>query len=102
MSDPIGIAVVGDHPGQLVGNAEPPLRPGEQHDPAVGSDPPAIERSGDLLAPDGWKRERQQAIVDHGGCGSLECRSGMALTPNSYAISSAYATSASLLAPRRA
>jgi len=39
---------------------------------------PPIERGGDLLALHGWKRERQQAIVDHGGCGSLVCRNGMA------------------------
>jgi hypothetical protein len=100
MGDPVRIAFVGDHPGQLVGDGEPPLRLGEQHDPAVETDPPAIEPGGDLLALDGWKRERQQAIVDHRGCGSLESRTGMALTPNSYAISSAYATSASPPAPR--
>jgi hypothetical protein len=102
MGDAIGVAVVGDHPGELVGNAEPPLRLGEQHDPAIASDPPAIECGADLLALDGWKRERQQAIVKHGGCGSLGCRNGMALTPNPYAISSAYDTSASLISPRRA
>jgi hypothetical protein len=44
MGDPVGIAFVGDHPGELLGDTEPPLRLGEQHDPTVGSDPPAIER----------------------------------------------------------
>jgi len=101
MGDPVRIAAVRDHLRQPIGNAEPTIGLGQQHDPAIGTDPPAVKGGGDLLALDGWKRERQQVIVGHGGCGSLECRKGIASTPNSYAISRAYDTSASLPAPCR-
>jgi hypothetical protein len=29
----------------------------------------AVERGGDLLAANRWKREGEKAIVEHGGCG---------------------------------
>jgi hypothetical protein len=32
---------------------------------------PAIKGGGDLLPLNGWKGERQQIIVGHGGCGVL-------------------------------
>lgn len=33
---------------------------------------PPFSRGRDLLAPNGWKRRRQERIVCHGGCGSRE------------------------------
>ena len=78
MGDPLRVAAVRDHRGELLGDAEPPLRLGQQHDPAVRGDPPAIEGGGDLLALDGWKRERQQGIVGHGGRGALRSGKGLA------------------------
>src|ERR1700694_728871 len=56
------------------GDAEPMISLGEQHDPAIGTDPSAVKGGGDLLAADGWKAERQKVIVDHGGRGALRSR----------------------------
>jgi hypothetical protein len=67
-------SLVGDYPRELVGDAKPALRLGEQHDPAIGTDPPAVKSGGDLLAADGWKAERQKVIVGHGGCGAPRSR----------------------------
>src|ERR1700731_1134179 len=55
-------------------SAMPRIGWGEQHDPAIGTDPSAVKGGGDLLAADGWKTERQKVIVDHGGCGALRSR----------------------------
>jgi hypothetical protein len=63
-------------------------------DPAIGTDPPAVEGGGDLLALDGWKAERQKIIVGHGGRGALRSGEGLASATESYARSNAYATSA--------
>jgi hypothetical protein len=41
----------------------------QQHHASIRSDAAAVESSGDLLAANGWKREREKAIFDHGGCG---------------------------------
>ena len=60
-----------DHLGEPLGNAEPMLRLGEQHDAAIRRDPSAIKGGSDLLPLNGWKRERQQIIVGHGGRGAL-------------------------------
>jgi len=57
--DPAGIAAVRDRGGELGGDAEPPLGLRQKHHPAVRGDPAAVEGGGDLLALDGWKRERQ-------------------------------------------
>jgi hypothetical protein len=43
IGDPVSIALVRDLSGELVGDAETPLRLGEKHHPAVGGDPPTIE-----------------------------------------------------------
>jgi hypothetical protein len=43
----------------------------EQHDAAIRRDPSAIKGGNDLLALNGWKGERQQIIVGHGGRGVL-------------------------------
>ena len=34
---------------------------------------PAVKRRADSLAFDGWETQRQQTIVDRGGCGSVRC-----------------------------
>jgi hypothetical protein len=67
MGDPVLIAAV----REPLGDAEPTLRLGEQHDAAIRSDPSAIKGGGDLLPLNGWKVERQQIIVGHGGRGVL-------------------------------
>src|SRR5438128_5035066 len=95
MSDPALIAPVRNHRGEPFGEAQPPLGLGEQHHPAIGGEPASIEGGGHLFAPNGWKGERQQAIVGHGGGGSLGSPRGMALTPKFFAISVAYASFAS-------
>ena len=74
VSNPLRIAAVRDHRGEPLGDAEPPFRLGQQHDAAVRTEAPAIEGSGDLFALDGWKPERQQGIVGHGGRGALRSR----------------------------
>jgi len=71
MGDPVLIAPVGNDLGEPLGDAEPTLRLGEQHDAAIRRDPSAIKGGGDLLALNGWKGERQQIIVGHGGRGEL-------------------------------
>ena len=67
--DPARVAPVGDRGGELDGDAEPPLGFRQQHHATVRGDPATVERGGDLLALDGWKREWQDRIVGHGGCG---------------------------------
>jgi len=58
MGHPLLIAPVRDHPSQPIGDAEPTIGLGEQHDPAIGTDPPTIKGGGDLLVLHGWKAER--------------------------------------------
>ena len=64
------IARVGDQPGKTIGQADAPLGGGQQHDATIGGDPAAIKGGRDFLAADGWKQERLDRIVGHGGCGS--------------------------------
>ena len=73
-----GVAPIRDEARQPLGDPEPALGLGQEHDAAVGRQAPAIESGGDLLAANGWKREGGGCIVRHGGCGSLEavCRIG--------------------------
>jgi hypothetical protein len=47
-------------------------RPPHHSNPAVRSDPAAVERGGDFLALDDWKRQQRNRIVDHGGRGGRE------------------------------
>ena len=68
------IAAVRDRLGEPIGDAEPTIGLGQQHDTTVRTEAPAIEGSGYLFARDGWKRERQQGIVGHGGRGALRSR----------------------------
>jgi hypothetical protein len=49
MSNPALIAPVRDHCGEPFGEAQPPLRLGEQHHPAIGGEPAFIEGGGDLF-----------------------------------------------------
>src|SRR5262252_7654941 len=42
-----------------------------------------VEGGGDLLASNRWQRKRQQAIVDHGGCGSVRLGKRLASAPKS-------------------
>ena len=58
MGDPVRNATVRDRPGEALGDAEPTIGLGQQHDPAIGTDPPAVKGGGDLLAVNGWKAER--------------------------------------------
>jgi hypothetical protein len=60
MGDPVRIAAIRDRASQLLGDAEPTISLGEQHDPAIGTDPSAVKGGGDLLVADGWKAERQE------------------------------------------
>jgi hypothetical protein len=68
MSHPRRIAPIGDHGRKLLGDPHPSRRLGEQHHATVRRQPPAVERRGELLAPHGWKPERQSRSVGHGGC----------------------------------
>src|SRR5260370_37794464 len=70
MGHPILIAPVRNSLGEPLGDAKPTLCLGEQHDAAIRSDPSAIKGGGDLSSLNGWKGERQQIIVGHGGRGA--------------------------------
>src|SRR5260370_33341960 len=72
--DPARARAVGDRPSEPLGDAEPTIGLGEQHAPAIGTDPSAVKGGGDLLVADGWKAERQKVIVGHGGCGAPRSR----------------------------
>src|SRR5258705_12980868 len=93
MDDPARIALVGDHRGELIGDTQPALRLGQQHDAAVGTDPPAVKGGGNLLAVDDWKAERQKVIVGHGGRGGPPSRQGVASSNQTHARKKAYTTS---------
>jgi hypothetical protein len=58
-----------------LGHPNPTLGHRQQHHPAVRGDSRAVERGGDFLALDGWKREQRNRIVDHGGHGRRQCAS---------------------------
>ena len=84
MSDPTGIAFVGDHGRESLGKAKPPLRLRQQHDAAIRAEASAIKGGSDFLAIYRWKRERQQIIVGGGGRGTLQiCRKDRLYQPNS-------------------
>jgi len=72
VNNPRRITRIGDRGRKLLGDAHPSRRRREQHHATVRRQPPAIEPGGELLAPDGWKRERRSRIVGHGGCGRLD------------------------------
>src|SRR4051812_49821472 len=92
MSARVRIASVGDRLSKPLGNAEPTIGLGEQHHPAIGTDPPAVKGGRDLLAAGGWKAERQKVIVGHGGRGAPDPRQRVGLANQNYAGSKTYAT----------
>src|SRR5438876_1905827 len=51
MSDPALIAPVRDHCGEPFGEAQPPLRLGEQHHPAIGGEPAPSKAALTFLRP---------------------------------------------------
>ena len=55
MGDAARIALVRDHPGEPLGNAEPVLRLGKQHDATIRAEASAIKGGGDFLTLYGWK-----------------------------------------------
>jgi hypothetical protein len=57
MGDPVRIALVGDYPGQLGGDAQPALRLGQEHHAAIGRDPSAVETGADLFPSNRWQVE---------------------------------------------
>jgi hypothetical protein len=68
MRHPRALAPIWHKPGKAIGDSEPPLGLAQQKHPSVRRQATAVESGFDLLASDGWKRERQEAIVVHGGC----------------------------------
>ena len=79
--NPRRVAPIGDLRSKSVGDPKAPLSQRQQHHAAVGTDPATVERGGDLLALNGWQRKRQQAIVSHGGCGSVQIGKRLASAP---------------------
>lgn len=73
-----GLAWIMDRRGQPVGQLQATLGCGQKHDAAIRGDAAALEGGCDLLAPNGWKRERQQRIVGYGGCSSRDAVEGLA------------------------
>src|SRR6266849_1281794 len=65
MDDPVGTALVVDHPGEMVGDAEAALCFSEEHHPAVGGDPSAVKGGAHLLARNRWQVEGQRNILVH-------------------------------------
>lgn len=82
MQHPARIASIRDHGRELLGNAQSASGLSEQQDAAVRGQAPAVESSCELLAPHGWKRERQTRRIDHGGRGRLDLVWGLASAPN--------------------
>ncbi len=85
--DPRRIAAVGHQAGQARGDAEPPLGHGQQHHAAVRGQPTAVEIGCDLPPLDGWKRERRDRIVGHGGRGRCDDARMLGLDTQAYAKS---------------
>jgi hypothetical protein len=63
------IARIGDDGGEFVRHSEPAFSLPQQHHARIRRDAPAVESGGNLLAANGWKREWEKAIFNHGGCG---------------------------------
>jgi hypothetical protein len=93
---PRRVALIWEHPGPLVGQAETPLGHREKHHASVRGQPPAVEGSCDFLAVNGWKREWQNRIVASWQAwrSRLEAM-GLASATKSYAASALYTTLAS-------
>ena len=89
------IARIGDQRREPFGNTEGLLDRGEQHHAAIRGHASTVKRGGDFLALDGWETEWQQAIFEHGGCGSVRFGGNWLRHPNLCCKSDGYATSAS-------
>src|SRR5215467_12778444 len=92
MGDPVLIAPVRNDLGEPLGDAEPTLRLGEQHDAAIRSDPSAIKGSGDLLPLNGWKG---RTAADYRRTWRVACSDtgqGLASATKSYVRSEPYDT----------
>lgn len=63
-------ARVGKRRGELFSEPKAPFGLRQQRNPAVGSEPSAVEGGPDFLAPDAWQRERKQRRFVHGGRGA--------------------------------
>jgi len=72
MGDARRIAAIGNAARQAFGHAQTPLGKRKQHHAAVRRHAPTVERGGDFLALDGWKREQRNRIISHGGRGGRE------------------------------
>jgi hypothetical protein len=70
--DPARVTPVGDHRGELVGDAEPAGGLSQQQNAAIQGQAAAVEGSCELLAPHGWNRERECVRIGHGGRGGLD------------------------------
>ena len=69
MGDQQGIAWINDDGRELARHAQPALGLPQQHHAGIRGDATAVESRADLLAANRWKRKREKAIVEHGGCG---------------------------------
>ena len=77
------VAMVGNERGQCIDQAKPPVGSGQQQNAAVGTDPAAVERGGELLLANAWQREWQQGIVSSGGNGSFCPGAGVGVSTHS-------------------
>src|SRR5215204_2639046 len=66
VNHPRRITRIGNHGRELLGDSHPSRSLCKQHHAAVRRQAPTVEPGGELLAPDGWKPERQNRIVGHG------------------------------------
>ena len=64
------ITRIGDQRRQPLCDPNTSLGSSQKHHTTVRGETPAIERGSEFLASDGWKPERLNRIVVHGGCGS--------------------------------
>ena len=69
MGDQQGITRIGNDGGEFVRQSLPALGLPQKHHAGVRGDASAVECGGDLLAANGWKREREGGIFGHGARG---------------------------------
>ena len=67
------IAVIRDQRGEPIHDPHPPLGLSQKQYPGIRGDRAAVERAGDFLGTDGWKRERKRCRIGHGG-GAISVR----------------------------
>jgi hypothetical protein len=65
------MARIGNQPCQQLGNPDTLLGSGQKHHTAIRGETATIKRSSDFLTSGGWKPERLNRIIVHGGCGSV-------------------------------